>query len=111
MFQLMEKFYMNDGLLVWNGNGSQGKEAIQKFFQELPASSHQLTTLDIQPIMADDPSTKIFIIQTSGMVKFDEKPQKPFQQTITITNQSDKWKIVSDCFRLQDALAQQEQAK
>uniref|UniRef100_A0A182SAX2 NTF2 domain-containing protein n=1 Tax=Anopheles maculatus TaxID=74869 RepID=A0A182SAX2_9DIPT len=43
-------------------------------------------------------------MQVSGSVKFHENPSKPFQQTFMITAQGDKWKIVSDCFRLQDGI-------
>lgn len=46
-----------------------------------------------------------FIIQVSGIVKYQEKPPKSFQQNFVITAQGDKWKIVSDCFRLQEPLS------
>lgn len=45
-----------------------------------------------------------FIIQVSGSVKYQEKVPKSFQQNFVITAQGDKWKIVSDCFRLQEPL-------
>lgn len=44
-----------------------------------------------------------YIIQTAGNVKFQGKPSKQmFYQTFAITNEGDKWKIVSDCFRFQE---------
>lgn len=46
-----------------------------------------------------------FIIQVSGTVKYQEKVPKTFQQNFVITAQGDKWKIVSDCFRLQEPLS------
>lgn len=45
-----------------------------------------------------------FLIQVSGSVKYQDKPAKTFQQNFIVTAQGDKWKIVSDCFRLQEPL-------
>lgn len=45
-----------------------------------------------------------FIIQVCGIVKYQDKSPKSFQQNFVITAQGDKWKIVSDCFRLQEPL-------
>lgn len=36
--------------MIWNGNGVDGKDAIQKFWIELPSSDHNIITLDAQPI-------------------------------------------------------------
>ena len=46
-----------------------------------------------------------FLILVCGFVKFQEKISRPFQQNFMITAQGDKWKIVSDCFRLQEPVA------
>lgn len=46
-----------------------------------------------------------FLIQVSGYVRFQDKPSKSFQQNFMITAQGDKWKIVSDCFRLQEPIS------
>uniref|UniRef100_A0A182JE74 NTF2-related export protein n=1 Tax=Anopheles atroparvus TaxID=41427 RepID=A0A182JE74_ANOAO len=101
----MARLYMDNGLLAWNGNGANGKDEIQKYFQELPRSEHNITTLDSQPIVDDAVSSQLtFLIQVSGTVRFGDTPMKPFQQTFMITAQGDKWKIVSDCFRLQDGI-------
>lgn len=102
----MSRLYLDNGLLVWNGNGASGKDNIQKYFQELPSSQHQMITLDAQPIIDDSTSLQpTFLVQVSGNVKFQDNPLKPFQQTFMLTAQGDKWKIASDCFRLQDALS------
>lgn len=102
----MCRLYLDNGLLVWNGNGATGKDNIQKYFQDLPSSEHSITTLDAQPIIDDSTSGQpTFLIQVSGNVKFQNNPTKPFQQTFMVTAQGDKWKIASDCFRLQDALS------
>lgn len=96
----MSKLYLETGLLVWNGNGVSGSERIQKFYLDLPASDHSITTLDAQPMGVGEQLT--FIIQVSGIVKYQDKAPKSFQQNFLITAQGDKWKIVSDCFRLQE---------
>lgn len=46
-----------------------------------------------------------FMIQVSGTVKYQDKSSKTFQQNFIVTAQGDKWKIVSDCFRLQEPLS------
>ena len=46
----LAKLYLEKGTLVWNGNHTEGKEKIQKFYEELPVSDHTITTLDTQPI-------------------------------------------------------------
>jgi NTF2-related export protein 1/2 len=103
--QQMSRLYMDNGLLVWNGNGITGNDNIQKYLQELPASDHSMTTIDAQPIVDDAVSTNpTFLIQVSGTVHFQDYPAKAFQQTFMITAQESKWRIVSDCFRLQDAI-------
>jgi NTF2-related export protein 1/2 len=43
-----------------------------------------------------------FLIIACGFVKFEDKVSHHFQQNFTVTAQGDKWKIVSDCFRLQE---------
>lgn len=46
----MKKFYMNNATLSWDGNPAIGKEAIQKFLEELPETVHNLTALDAHPV-------------------------------------------------------------
>lgn len=102
----MSKLYLDSGVLVWNGNGSSGKDAIQKYFLDLPPSEHTLLTLDAQPVLEDTGSSQITIlILSSGTVKFNAQStditQRSFQQHFLITSQGDKWKIASDCVRHQ----------
>uniref|UniRef100_A0A1L8DGV6 NTF2-related export protein n=1 Tax=Nyssomyia neivai TaxID=330878 RepID=A0A1L8DGV6_9DIPT len=99
----MSRLYLNNGVLVWNGNGITGRDDIQKFYQELPVSDHHMNTLDAQPLL--DANQLTFLIQVSGAVKFNSDGlSRPFQQTFIITAEQDKWKIVSDTYRLQDAM-------
>ncbi|XP_046997649.1 NTF2-related export protein [Schistocerca americana] len=103
---LMSKYYLDTGILSWNGNGTVGKDQIQKFYEQLPSTEHRLTSLDAQPVIDVAVSSQLtFVVQVSGFVKFQDKAQRPFQQNFVITAEGDKWKIVSDCFRLQEPVA------
>ncbi|XP_066258117.1 NTF2-related export protein [Euwallacea similis] len=104
--QLMERLYLDTGLLSWNGNGVKGKKNIQTFISNLPYSDHTLVTLDAQPILDSAVNGQLtFMIQASGTVKFQDKTPKTFQQNFIVTAEGDKWKIVSDCFRIQEPLS------
>ncbi|XP_076056709.1 NTF2-related export protein 1 isoform X2 [Oratosquilla oratoria] len=94
----LKKLFLEDGRLVWNGNSTNGAENIQKFYEELPASEHNISCIDSQPVNVAEQST--IMVFVSGFVTFQER-KTPFQQTFLITAQDDKWKVVSDCFRFQ----------
>ncbi|XP_041970051.1 NTF2-related export protein [Aricia agestis] len=100
---LTSKLYLQTGLLVWNGNGINGSDNIQKFLMDLPASNHVLKTLDAQPISENLGYNKLtYLIQACGDVTYqNDDVKKPFQQTFLIVAVDGKWKIASDCFRLQ----------
>lgn len=103
----ISRLYLDNATAVWNGNGVNGKDGIQKFIEALPSTEHTITTMDVQPIIDDALSNQTtLMIMVSGMSKIPTKQyQKNFQQTFMITAQGDKWKIVSDCFRVQDGLS------
>ncbi|KPJ18209.1 NTF2-related export protein [Papilio machaon] len=100
---LISKLYLDTGLLVWNGNGITGNEKIQKFIMDLPGSTHVLKTLDAQPIAESLVANKLtYLIQACGDVTYqNDNTRKHFQQTFLIVAVDGKWKIVSECFRLQ----------
>lgn len=105
LLQLVDRLYMDSATFVFNGIGQSGTGKIKEFYQELPVSEHRLHSLDAQPVVDNAVSGQLtFLIQTSGMVRYDNKPERPFQQTFIITAQGDKWKIFSDCYRIQDEL-------
>ncbi|XP_072399475.1 NTF2-related export protein [Diabrotica undecimpunctata] len=102
---LIARLYLETGLLSWNGNGVTGNENILKFMIDLPPSSFTIQTLDAQPVLDTVVNGQLtFIIQVTGNVKYQDKTPKTFQQNFIITAQGDKWKIVSDCMRLQEPL-------
>ena len=47
---LISRLYLDTATLIWNGNGIEGKDNIQKFWTDLPSSDHSVFTLDAQPI-------------------------------------------------------------
>jgi NTF2-related export protein 1/2 len=51
----MSRYYLDTGVLVWNGNGTVGKDLIQKFYEGLPPTEHTLTSLDSQPVLGKYP--------------------------------------------------------
>lgn len=101
----MSRLYLDNGVAVWNGNDITGKENIQKFFESLPATEHTVVTVDAQPVIDEAVSSqRTLLLVVSGSIRLNNS-SKPFQQTFMVTAQGDKWKIVSDCFRIQDALS------
>lgn len=108
----MSRLYLDNAIAVWNGNGITGKDNIQKFITDLPNTEHSVSTLDAQPVIDEATSNqKTMLIMVSGISRIHGNQQKQFQQTFMITAQGDKWKIVSDDFRIQDALATVERKK
>lgn len=99
----LNKLFMENALLVYNGNGFNGTDEIVKFINGMPPTEHNLTTLDAQPII-DSSAGRTILIQVSGTVKIGTQKSKAFQQTFTVTAVIDKWKIVTDCFRLQEGI-------
>ncbi|ALC43441.1 Nxt1 [Drosophila busckii] len=99
------RLYIDSATLSWNGNGAKGREIIERFFLELPQSQHQMTTLDAQPILDGAVGSQTtYLIMTGGTVKFLDQPVRNFQQNFVVTAENDKWKIASDCYRLQEPM-------
>ncbi|KAH8402404.1 hypothetical protein KR009_011830, partial [Drosophila setifemur] len=99
----MGRLYIDTAIFSWNGNGANGREMIERYFMELPSSSHQLATLDAQPILDPAVANQLtYLILTGGTVKFLDQPVRNFQQSFIVTADNDKWKIASDCYRLQE---------
>ncbi|KAG8224229.1 hypothetical protein J437_LFUL002685 [Ladona fulva] len=132
---LMSKFYLDTGVMVWNGNGVNGKDMIHKLFMELPASESNLLSVDSHPILgktnciyvtgndfrflqlipvhldAAVGNQRTVLIQAAGFVTFQGKAGVPFQQNFMVTAEGDKWKIVSDCFRFQEVVQMPAESK
>ncbi|XP_037953458.1 NTF2-related export protein [Teleopsis dalmanni] len=99
----VSRLYLDNATYIWNGNPFIGKDKIQSFFLELPASEHNITTLDAQPIIDESMTgTTTVIIKAAGTIKYQDQPTKAFCQTFVVTAVENKWKIASDIFRLQE---------
>lgn len=108
----MSRLYLDNATLSWNGNGTTGKDQIQKYIEELPSTEHTVTTLDAQPVIDEATlNQNTILVMAAGNCCVQNQNPKPFQQTFVITAQGDKWKIVSDCFRIQDALSTVDRTK
>lgn len=102
----MSRLYMDNAIAVWDGNEVIGKDNIQQFFVNLPDIEHTVHSYDAQPIIDDTiPNQQTLLLIVAGTIRIKNKVSKPFQQTFMITAEGGKWKIVRDCFRIQDALS------
>uniref|UniRef100_T1GN95 NTF2-related export protein n=1 Tax=Megaselia scalaris TaxID=36166 RepID=T1GN95_MEGSC len=64
--------YLDNGLLVWNGNGASGRDQIQSAVLQLPTTNHRLNTLDAQPIIDETTvGQATFCITCGGTVKYN----------------------------------------
>ncbi|XP_017086119.1 NTF2-related export protein-like isoform X2 [Drosophila eugracilis] len=95
--------YLENATISWNGNGANGREMIVRFIDGLPPSKHYFTNVDAQPIL--DPvvgELTTYLIQVGGNVEFGDQSPRFFQQSFIVTIENDFWKIISDCYRMQD---------
>ncbi|XP_060554371.1 NTF2-related export protein 2-like isoform X1 [Ruditapes philippinarum] len=100
---LLTKLYQDSGEATWNGNNLKGKEAILKFFTDLPTSEHKVESLDCHPLSGSISGGQItIIVKTYGTVKYPNNSLKAFHQSFILTSQNNVWKIISDNFRFQD---------
>lgn len=100
---LLTKLYLDTGEATWNGNNLKGKEAILKFFEELPTTEHKVESLDCHPLSAEISGGQFtIIVKTYGTVKYPNSSLKSFHQVFILTSENNKWKIISDTFRFQD---------
>ncbi|XP_043518090.1 NTF2-related export protein isoform X2 [Frieseomelitta varia] len=94
---LISRLYLDTATLIWNGNGIEGKDNIQKFWTDLPPSDHSVFTLDAQPITGPEMADQLtFLVKVGGQVKYDDKISKPFSQCFLIAAMGDKWKITPE---------------
>ncbi|XP_005112004.1 NTF2-related export protein 2 [Aplysia californica] len=100
--QAIGKVYQDTAQMVWNGNAHTGNAEIVKFFNTLPASEHTVEGMDTQPVIAGVVGTdnnSSIVITFYGKVKFKDTVAKTFNQTIMLSVQDNKWKVVSDNYR------------
>ena len=94
----MGNLYLDTATALWNGNLLQGNLNITKFYQDLPTSTHSVSSVDCQPI-SDDTTMKL-LISVEGIVQFEGMGPQNFSQIFIIARQVDTvWKITNDCYR------------
>ncbi|XP_052280260.1 NTF2-related export protein 2-like [Dreissena polymorpha] len=104
---LLTKLYQDNAEAGWNGNILKGKEAILKFYDDLPSSEHKIESLDCQPMSGPISAGQLYIIvKTFGTVKFPNNALKSFHQSFLLTPETisgnNFWKIARDTCRFQD---------
>lgn len=98
IFQL----YVPDALQVWNGISNTGAENIENFLSQLPHSTHNVLSLDMQRLPDNTPDKRTFLIKTAGTVKFKDYINKQFFQTFFTTSVGGKYNISIDNYRCLD---------
>jgi len=99
------KHYLPSATVSWNGNKVEGAEEVQRFLLALPATEHEMNTLDAQPVLDAAVSGQTTVaVQVSGSVRFgNARLAKPFQQNFLLTADAQAtWKVATECFRCQD---------
>ncbi|XP_066924338.1 NTF2-related export protein 2-like [Clytia hemisphaerica] len=99
------QLYNDRSTVVWNGNAVNGTQAINEFFINLPATEHQIFSMDSQPInkIATQGQTAI-LVTFDGQVKFEnERDYQYFTQTLLLMSVNNTWKIINDCLRFIDS--------
>ena len=90
--------YMDTAVALWNGNLLQGNMNITKFYQDLPTSTHSISSVDCQPV-SDETGMRL-LISVEGIVQFEGMGPQNFSQMFIIARQLDSvWKITNDCYR------------
>eukprot|EP00794_Sanderia_malayensis_P004417 gene4417-5007_t len=100
---LLAKLYTDSSIFIWNGNPVKGSGSLMEFLTNLPATQHNILSLDCQPVseIATPGQTTILVI-VEGTVSCNEENPKYFSQNFMITALDNVWKIASDCFRFID---------
>lgn len=100
----LSSMYTDASTVVWNGNGCLGTSQINDFFINLPATVHDLASIDCQPVNgAAIPNATSILVVCEGTVQYgEERQRKPFSQNFLLVSENNTWKIMSDCFRFID---------
>ncbi|VDN39782.1 unnamed protein product [Gongylonema pulchrum] len=97
----MNFLYADSATLVWNGNSITGNDAILKFYDGLPNSTHSLSSLDCHHIDDGSNSTRPLVVLCVGTVVLGQMTHA-FTQTFILILDDERYKIISDRFRFID---------
>lgn len=95
------RFYNAGSELIYNGLLVKGHEALRAFFDELPATKHEVHSLDCQPVRSADPSAPPnILVSVNGKVTFAGRDKRRFHQTILLSHVAESnYTVTSDCVR------------
>jgi NTF2-related export protein 1/2 len=91
---LLMKLYGDTSVCVWNGNAIEGNSQIFQFLSQIPTSSHEILSIDSQPMLQGN-----ILVQVCGSVHY-ESSKKLFSQTFILSSITGfQYVIGSDTFR------------
>ncbi|CAJ0578171.1 unnamed protein product, partial [Mesorhabditis spiculigera] len=98
--------YRDDSTIVWNGNPTNGVDAIGKFLTALPETQHTVQSMDVQrlsPVAVRGYGSEALTALVAGIVDVGGMEHGFTQSMIlVIDDDSKKPKILSDRFRYVD---------
>ncbi|CAH8580698.1 unnamed protein product [Heterobilharzia americana] len=96
-------FFMDNVVLLWNGNRVDGQQAVVEFFSKLPDSTCNLHSLSCQPVHKSLSGDRLLVlVNVFGTIKFDQHPIHIFSETFFLTQESNLWRVQSVTFRFID---------
>ncbi|VDQ11884.1 unnamed protein product [Trichobilharzia regenti] len=96
-------FFMQNVIVLWNGNRIEGQEAAVEFFSKLPDSTSTLHSLSCQPVHKSLTGDKLLVlVNVFGTIKFERHPARIFSETFFLTQESNLWRVQSVTFRFID---------
>ncbi|CAI5437448.1 unnamed protein product [Caenorhabditis angaria] len=87
--------------LVWNGNPVDGYDNICKFMTTIPATRHEIHSIDAQRF-PENMNGELFngiILHVAGAVSSGDDGDRAFTQTLVLCVEDEKYRIKSDRFR------------
>lgn len=101
---LLPQLYLEESTVIWNGNAYQGRTKINELLFGLPATTHELKSLDCHAIdnIATKGHTTVMLVCEGHVTYGEDKKRKYFTQNFILMSENNAWKIVTDCFRLID---------
>ena len=74
------KLYGEASIALWNGNPLETSSNIFQFLSQLPASKHEISSIDAQPVRGES-----ILVQVSGSVSYAESLKRHFSQTFVLS--------------------------
>ncbi|CAH8573412.1 unnamed protein product [Schistosoma bovis] len=96
-------FFMDNVVLLWNGNRVEGQQLVVDFFSKLPDSTCTLHSLSCQPVHKSLSGDRLLVlVNVFGTIKFEQHPTHIFSETFFLTQESNLWRVQSVTFRFID---------